>query len=667
MIGPIVVTIALLLVPGAGAALALAAPGAISLETRFALAFGLGYGVVAGVATLLALAHVFSRATFIVAVILATLAVWLLAIRRAPLREHASALLADARAAPFPLAAGLVLVLAVAASRPFHSSELTLAIRSGWRYWADGLEVAAAGHFPARTHQWGIEFPTTVSKAVLNAFEGGVSFLLGADPLGPMQGIQTVTAIGLVAALFAIGRELGLGVFAPVFAAIVALAPPGAPLPLDIADVRFFTAENAGRLAAFSALLVGIYALLRTRNPRGPVIVTGVVFALAGLTHLVPTLVAGVMLVLFSVASTLLKRGRLLPVLARGAGVLAVFGVFYVGTLALSGGDLGWQTAGGAAFQRVPPDVDPTLSFARGELVQRLPQDGHFLISPRAIFKQLGEDVINRPDRARIGLLVLAGLSLAGLALALRARSLLPAVVVAWGLTAAMLAVAFLFSFRYETFIPGNFGAGRMYVYVGIVVALLICVVLEAVALLVARRRQRVLAALALAAGALALAAAVERTPRDQTLPRAEQGLEVIEQVANVVPCGSRMLVNARTAGTWEATTGRLAVTEGHAPYLRPNVIPRVLPVIIGANEFFDDPETHRDFLDRQRIEYLVTVKRGVWIGSNGERRPRDEDAAAVSELPGVHPVLRTPLVSVFAVGPAAPQATGGQPDRCPL
>ena len=62
----------LVVVPGAGASLALAPPGAITVEGRIGLVFGLGYGVVAGVATALALAHVFSRPAFIVGVVLAT-------------------------------------------------------------------------------------------------------------------------------------------------------------------------------------------------------------------------------------------------------------------------------------------------------------------------------------------------------------------------------------------------------------------------------------------------------------------------------------------------------------------------------------------------------------------------------------------------------------------
>ena len=87
----------LLLVPGVGAALAVAGPGALSIESRLALAFGLGYALVAGIATLLALARALSQPAFIACLVVATVGVWALAFLRASLRAHASALRDQAR------------------------------------------------------------------------------------------------------------------------------------------------------------------------------------------------------------------------------------------------------------------------------------------------------------------------------------------------------------------------------------------------------------------------------------------------------------------------------------------------------------------------------------------------------------------------------------------
>jgi hypothetical protein len=663
----IVVVAALLLVPGLGAALAVAAPGTIAIESRIALAFGLGYALVAGVATLLALAHVFSRPAFVVAVVVGTAAVWAVALRRCSPREHATALAAQARATPFVLTAGLAFLLAVAVSRLFYPEGLSLIIRSAWRYWADGLEVASAGRVPAETQQWGIEFPTTVSKVVLNCFEGGVSFLLGPEPLPAMHGILVVVAVGLAAALLALGRELGLGIFAPLVPTLSVLVPEWLPLSEEISnDLKWYTAEDPGRMVAFSALLAGIFAV-RERGRGAPAVVTGVLLTLAGLTHLVPALVAGLLLAFFALAAVLVDRGALGHALRSLAVIVAVFGVCYVGILGLSGGDLGFQSAAGGTYEGFPPDVDPTRSLVQGKLVPRIEHEGAFLVPPRTILLRYGEETIDRRRSGRAGLLALAALFVTSLVMVVSARRFLPVATMAWGLVGAILALTLFFSYRYETRIPADFGLRRLYDYGVLVPALLVPALLAAVAAPLLAGRRAAVAVGAVAVAALAIGAAVARVPGDRSLARAVAGLEVIERVAEVVPCEARMLSNARTAGTWEATTGRRAVTEGHATYLRPRVMERVLPILIEANEFFADPAANSGFLARQRIDYLVVVKPNVWIGTNGARRPEEGDAAAVGALPNVHEVARERWVSIFAVGPSAPPPGGMQPRRCPL
>jgi hypothetical protein len=668
MTAALVVVAALLLVPGAGAALALAAPGGISIEGRIGLAFGLGYALVAGVATLLTLAHAFTQPAFIAGVVLATVAAWALALRRASLRAHAAALRDQARAAPFTLAAGLSLLLAVAAVWRLHPPERNLAVRPAWRYWADGLELASAGHVPAQTQQWGLEIPTTVSKVVLNAFEGGVSFLLGADPLPPMHGIVTVVAVGLAAALLGLGRELGLGIFAPLVPALSVVVPRSLPLSDAIANhLKWYTAEDIGRMVAFSALLAGIYAV-RTRGGWA-FVVTGVLLALAALTHGIPTLVAGVLLVFYAAGSVVLERSELRRVLKGGAALFAVAGVCFVGILGLSGGDLGFQrAAAGGSFAGFPPSVDPTRSFAQGELLPpRVPKEGRFLISPGQVAETYANAVIERSGRARGSLLALALLGVASLVMVLRVRRFLPLAAVAWGLASTSLAVALFFSWRYDTRVPGDWGLRRLTEYGVLVPALLVPALLEAITGPFARRSRLVVAVLALAVAALAVGAAVARIPHYGSMARTEAGLAVIEHVRNVVPCDARMLANWRTAGTWQATTGRRAVTEGMAPFLRPQVMQRVLPILLGANAFFDDPVANRSFLSRERVEYLVVVDPTVRIGTHSGRVPEKDDAESVASLPNLHPVLRDRWVTIFAVGSNTVSRAGGQPGRCPL
>jgi hypothetical protein len=241
-------------------------------------------------------------------------------------------------------------------------------------------------------------------------------------------------------------------------------------------------------------------------------------------------------------------------------------------------------------------------------------------------------------------------------------------VVVAWGLLAAILAAALYFSYRYETLIPGVFGVRRLYDYAALVPALLVPTVLEAITALFARRRETVAAVVAVGVGVLTIGAAVALIPRDRSPRSAAGGGAVIDRVAEVIPCDARMLANARTAGTWEATTGRRALTEGMAPFLRPEVLKRVLPVLVGANAFFHDPAAHRGFLAQERVQYLVVVKPRVWFGwGDSGRAPAEGDADAIASLPNVHAVVRDPAVTIFAVGSSTAPAGGVQPRRCPL
>jgi hypothetical protein len=668
MTATVAVVAALVLVPGAGAALAFAPPAAVSVETRIALAFGLGYGLAAGAAIVLVLAHVFFLATFVAALVVVAVAAWVLAVRRAPLREHAAGLREQAREAPFTLGAGLVLLATVAgvwlARDPLHY----LAHRPAWRYWADGLEVAADGHVATQSQQWGMEIPTTVSKVALNAFEGGVALLMGPEPLSGMHGILVVAAVGVVAALLALGRELGLGVFAPLVPAFVILVPLDLPLGRELShDLTRFTAENVGRMAAFCAVVAAIHAW-RVRS-RAPALVAGGLLAAAALTHGIPMLIAVLVLAFYALGAVIVDRGRLRSIVVRGVLMVAVLGVAYVGVIGLSGGDLGFEGAGGKVTEGFPPDVDPTRSFTYGRFLPPIQKEGHFLIPPRELVRTYAEATVNRAGRAREAFAGLAVLSLAALLLAWGRRSLVPAITVAWGLALTILGLAFFFSYRYETQIPGVFGVRRLYDYAVLVPALLGPTVLAgAAALLWDERRGRLRSAVALAVGAIAVATALGMLGKDRGTRPGERGLDVIASVASVVPCDARMVANARTAGTWEATIGRPALTEGRAPFLQSDVLHRVLDILVGANEFFADPQANRDFLERQRVDYVVAVSPRVWFGRGGTGRvPEEDDADGVAALPEVETVLRNDNVAIFAATPEAAARAGGQPSRCPL
>jgi hypothetical protein len=662
----VLIVSALILVPGLGAALALAAPGALELETRLALVFGLGYALVAGVAIMLTLARVLSLAPFVAAVTVATVAVWALALRRASFRAHAEAVRSEFWEAPFAHGAGLAMLLALVVARATYSVDYNLSISSPWRYWADGLEIAAAGRVPQESAQWGGEIPTTVSKVVLNAFEGGVSLLLGPDPLPAMEAILAVVVVGLAAALLALGRELGLSIFAPLVPGVILFAPGWLPLsPAFSRDAAGYVAENVGRLGAFCGLVAGLAAI--RAGGRWPLaMVSGLLLIVGGLSHLIPALIAGALLVLYALWALL--QGPARPI-AAALGVTAVtFVIGYLAIVGLAGGDLGFERAtSGATFTELPRRVDPTVSFHRGAFARRERAHGRFQIPPDRVITAYPVRAVGSKDEPGWSeLLFLVPFALATVLMLLLAPRLSALAVLAWGLAVTVVMVALAFSLRYSTQIPADFGVRRLYAYAGLLPGLLVPGLLEAIGSRVAARRPVVLRALCLVAGVLASALALATIARGRDHAEAEAGRQAIDRVASVVPCNGRMLANGRTAGTWEALTGRRAITEGMAPYLRPRLMDEILPRLVGARQFFKDPAEHADFLVRERVGYLVLVRPGAWVGTGGGRLP-PTDYEGVAALPGVESVYADQRVEVFAVGDAAVSAAGSQPARCPL
>ena len=659
----ILIVTALLVVPGVGAALAFAPPGEASVETRLALVVGLGYALVAGLAIVLAFAHILSRPSFVIGVVLLTLAVWGAALRQASFRGHASAIAAQARESPFPLAAGIVVVGAVAITWTQYPPENNLARHAPWRYWADGLEIAAAGRVSPTTDQWGAELPTAVDKVVLSGFEAGVSFLIGPNPLVGMRAILTAAAFGLAAVLLGLGRDLGLRAFAPLVPAFVLLFPGPLPIAREFAeDLQIYRAENVGRVVALAALLVGMYAM-RRKGSRVLAVVAAAVFGLAALTHGVSAVVAMAALALYGLATILVERAAWRSTLITGLVILVLALVAYATMIQLSGGDLGFQrVTSSPASAGFPSDIDPARSFDRAQVVRVPPSEGAFLISPSELAARYAERTIDSSDRDALGWLALAFLAVVTVAIVIVAGRFLSLAVVAWGLIAIFIGGALFFSYRYETKIPGDFGLRRLYDYASFPPALIVSAAIEVSALWLFRRRPVAVGALVLVVAVLATAAAIDRIPDRHR--EAQAGLVALERAARLVPCDARMLPNARSAGVWEATTGRRSVIEGLAPYLRPEIMPRVLRRLVGAREFFQDPRAHRAFLARENIDYIAVLSRRLPAGSV---HPFPTNARAIAALPGTEVVFSSPSVTVFAVQGRATASTAPQPPRCPL
>ena len=193
---------------------------------------------------------------------------------------------------------------------------------------------------------------------------------------------------------------------------------------------------------------------------------------------------------------------------------------------------------------------------------------------------------VTTPRRDYVGLVLLALAS--GVVMWRRRRSLGPLTFASWATALTLTAVGLYFSHRYRTFVPATFGPRRLFEY-GILfaviagVAALSTVVRSAVGWAARDRRRALRRAGAVCVGAIAVVLALATAPAGVT-PDERAGLEVMATVARTVPCNARILVNVRTAGSFEVLAGRTSVDEGMAPYLRPPVLRRVLPIVLGAH-----------------------------------------------------------------------------------
>jgi hypothetical protein len=129
------------------------------------------------------------------------------------------------------------------------------------------------------------------------------------------------------------------------------------------------------------------------------------------------------------------------------------------------------------------------------------------------------------------------------------------------------LGVALLFSYRYGFWVQATVGERRLFEYASIPLILLTLGVVEVVSARLERRSAIASATVALAVGLVAVAAThpvgiadKESTPSDPYLA-----------AAVTTPCDSRLLVDrGRTRGSFQALTGRISITEGLEPFLRP-------------------------------------------------------------------------------------------------
>ena len=652
----------IILVPGSGATLAVYPPGKLGVVTRAALCFGLGCVVSGGVAFVLAIAHVLGASSFFISLAVVTVGLWALALRRGRLREHGRAIRAEWRDDPWPLAAGLLVLLGFAVVRLTFSPLLHMQTSTAWRYWADAVEIAEAGKIPSRVLQYGMVSPSVVNKVYLNTLNAGISYAIGKEPLPAMAALNWVGSVGLVLALWSLGRELGLRFTAAVLP--ILLLSNLFVLNTELtADLTTYKAETFSRLVAFLGAAMAVRAF-RSRRWWKDTLVAGLLLGVAAGIHIIPVIIAVAMVAVYAIARLLADRDlkRTLQVTLAAAGVTLAVGA---AILVPPHGDIGLRGAAApGGYDVFAEGFDPTL-YLNGGVVpgQKVVGPRTFYLSPGRALHRYADSAIGSPPGARLVKrlwvpgLVLGGLFAAVAILLWFPNELKPVGLTAWGLGAAIVMLTWLFSLRYHLYIPAWFGVRRLFDYSSIPLVLIALVLAEGALLIIGRVRPW-LAPVAGSIIVLVLAAALLIDGRAKSPdPPAVALVAGFDWIREHTPCDARFLPNAHSEGVFEALTGRVAVLEGATPFLRPSILQPIVRLLLQARGFFQDPRSHETFLRAQGIDYVVVLT-GGHVGYR--ESIGTTDTVALARLPSLLRVFANDGMTIYRV------ASGGGVGRGP-
>jgi hypothetical protein len=608
-----VLVAAAVIAAGALASAAVYPPGTVTLPTRVAAAFGLGYAVAALTPAVLAVARVLAPATTAAALTLIVGALGVAARRSCPVSALAEDVRAQARAAPAPLALGAAVVVAIALAR---LAVPVAPVHGAWRYWADGLELASAGHVPAASLQWGALHPATVSKLAGNAFTGELSMVFAAHPLAGMATALWLAVTAYAVGLFALGWELGLRRTAsllPLLGIAGAHLPLGISLNADsIAKLAFFQDEDMGRAVAVIAAAMAL-PCLRGESGRAPRVATGLVLAAAGLTHAIPAGVA----VAFLLAYASLQLGRRetrRPAVAAMVVIGATAAVAAVVLVAPAGGVIGLQGASSGTYVLFQGRYDPTAYAANRFLLPRPKTRDRWYEPPAATMTELVAAATGWAARG------------AGLVAALVAAAAAVAAVWAWGspalrlgalamvaLEAVLLVVALAFSYRASYYVPATFGERRLFEYASIPVMLVALAVVETALARLDGPGTRAGAVVAAALVVLVLLAAGPGQVRGD-VPTGSGTADYIAAARTATPCNARILATVTSKGAFQALTGRADILEGMAPFLRPAILRSTVRLTHLARRYLAHPHLHPRFLEAEHVDFVL-VGRGKVAG----------------------------------------------------
>jgi hypothetical protein len=644
----------LLAVPGIAAALAAFQPGQVSIVTRAAAAFGLGFAAAGGCAFVLSSTHTFRLAIFIPLWLVVSAALWVLALRRASLRDQAHAALSDIRDNRLPLLLGAAVVVAVLA---IHTGFLDYLGGPHYVYYLNGVEIANSHGVPSSTLEYGQSWPPATDKIFLDAFTG-VVVLFSQNPfIGPGV-LLWLSILGCGLGLWASAWELGLrrtGGLLPLL-----LLSNGLIFNRNMSGgFSEYRAEDFGRAAAFCALALGIVAI-REGGWRLAVI-AGIVLAAASGSHLIPVLIVVLALTCIGVARLLYDAdwSARLATLRSGLAVGGSGAVIGLAIRVFAGGAFGLGGASNeAAYAAIHTRFDPTEYLYYGGFVPRDPPRSG--LHPYMPVKQVVDGFTTGAlgiylPRWQVLLIFAAALAASVLLFVLVKTDLRIVGLVGLGIFAGIVIVSVAFDYKYHVFIDATFGQRRLGNYSSVGLILVGLGVLEGLILLLERASPPVLIAGAVVPVVFLTAWLLPSSGITPGLHAVSQDrVKLVNWIRAHTACGARFVVNQRSEGTLASLAGRNALSEGMGPFLRPDKLPYVISLMLGARNFYTHPQTDEAFLRQYGITYVVAARTGELIGYGGPEGTAN--FRALNSTPFLRPVYVTHAVRVYQVtGARAP------------
>jgi hypothetical protein len=185
-----------------------------------------------------------------------------------------------------------------------------------------------------------------------------------------------------------------------------------------------------------------------------------------------------------------------------------------------------------------------------------------------------------------------------------------PAAAAALGLLATLLIVSLAFAYLYTLWAQANFGPRRLFDYASVPVYLLLLVLVEIALVRLGRVRSWIPGAtVAISAALLASALLPPLRPGPGLINPGMKTIRDLQWIRSNTPCDARLVSNRRTNATYQVLTGRVNVSEGMGPHLRPEMLGTIIDLLKRNQAFFRNPSLHRDYLEDEAIDHVVLVR----------------------------------------------------------